>query len=286
MNGIKGTISRDNIIQSFSDLPSLPIVIQKLHGLIENENIDIKTVSNVIEADPGFTARVLKLVNSPFYGLSRQVSSVGDAITILGFDAVHQLLLTTSLLKIFDSESVELNIKSFWRHSFGVGTIAKNLVDPHDKDMRNEIFLCGTLHDIGRLIFLKIDPELFSWFYFKRGAATGINEEAEYFGIDHQKTGKLLAQKWNFPESIVTAIGQHHSPHNNEKYQLHASAVNIADILSHALAIGDSGNSYVSEFFPEAWAKLGLSMNQLEEHLTTALDEIDCQQEIIKDLCR
>lgn len=285
MNKIKEIISRDNIIEAFSALPSLPVVIQKLHTLIENQNIDIKTISNVIEADPGFTARVLKLVNSPFYGLSRRVSSVGEAITILGFDAVHQLLLTTSMLNIFDSESVEPSIKDFWHHSFGVGAIAKHLISQDDKDTRNEVFICGILHDIGRLIFLKIDPDLFSWFYIKRGAATGINEEAEYYAIDHQKTGELLAEKWNFPESIVTAIGQHHSPLNTKKYQLHASAINIADILSHALAIGDSGNSFVSEFFPEAWAILGLSMNQLGERLTMALEEIDCQQETIKDLC-
>ena len=285
MNRTKGSISQDIIIKSFSDLPSLPIVIQKLHGLMENQNIDIKTVSNVIEADPGFTARVLKLVNSPFYGLSRQVSSIGDAITILGFDAVHQLLLTTSMFKTFDSENVVLNMKNFWRHSFGVGIIAKNLINRNDQDTRNEVFLCGILHDIGRLIFLKIDPELFSWFYIKRRASIGINDETEYFGINHQKTGELLAEKWNFPESVVTAISQHQSPLKAKKYQLHAAVINIADILSHALAIGDSGNSYVSEFFPEAWAKLGLSMEQLEECLIKALNEIRNQQEIIKDLC-
>ena len=147
-----------------------------------------------------------------------------------------------------------------------------------------EVFLCGILHDIGRLVFLKVDPELFSWFYIKRGAATGINEEAEYFGIDHQKTGELLAQKWNFPESITMAIGQHHSPLNTKEYQLHTSVINIADILSHALAIGDSGNSYISEFFRQAWVKLNLSMNELEKRLTKALKEIDEGQGIIREL--
>ncbi len=285
MNKIKETISRDDIIEAFSALPSLPVVIQKLHNLIEDQNIDIKTVSNVIETDPGFTARVLKLVNSPFYGLSRGVTSVGEAITILGFDAVHQLILTTSLLKVFDSDSTEPSIKDFWHHSFGVGTIAKHLIDQNDKDTRNEVFLCGILHDIGRLIFIKIAPELFSWFYYKRGAATGINEEAEYYEIDHQKTGQLLAEKWNFPDSIAMAIGQHHSPLNADKYQLHASAIHIADILSRALALGDSGNSFVSEFYPEAWKLLDLSMNQLGDRLTKAFEEIDSQQDTIKDLC-
>lgn len=286
MNEIKEAISRDRIIQSFSELPSLPIIIQKLHGLIDDENVNVNTVANIIEVDPGFTARILKLVNSPFYGLSRQISSISEAITILGFDTVHQLLLTTALLRSFDSESKELSIKNFWRHSFAVGTIAKNLVDQHDTDLQNEIFLCGTLHDIGRLIFLKTDPELFSWFYFKRGTASGIKEETEYFGIDHQKVGEILAQKWNFPECIVMAISKHHLPLDSEKYQLHASAINIADILSHALDIGDSGNSFISEFYPKAWTNLGLNMEQLEDRLIIALDEMESQENIINDILK
>lgn len=278
--------SHEAIIDDLRDLPSLPIVIQKLHSLMDDQHAGIPEIAAVVESDQAFTARVLRLVNSPFYGFSRRIASVEEAITILGFNALHQLLLTTSVLSSFDIPSHILDINGFWRHSFGVGVIAKHLLYKTDKDTQNEAFLCGILHDIGRLVYIKRDPNLFVWFYFERAMVSGLEEEKEHFGINHQAMGEMVAKQWNFPESISTVIAKHHTPESCIKdHSLLVSAVNIADILCHAMRIGDSGRFYISDFFPETWRILKLDMEELRVILEKALDAIDKSEAILGELC-
>jgi putative nucleotidyltransferase with HDIG domain len=272
------------ILKKIVDLPSPPIVVQRLQARIAEQDISSKEVASIIEIDQAFTARVLRLVNSPFYGFSRKIISVEEAITMLGFNTVHQLLLTTSLLNSFEIKNSVLNLNKFWLHSFGVGVIAKQLLYKESKDLRNEVFLCGILHDIGRMMLVKIDPNKYVAFQGNGRKVTDLEAENKFFGIDHQKLGEMLAQKWNFPESIIMAISRHHDPPVDDTYGMLISAVNIADMLVHALSIGNSGSYYISSFSQDAWRKLGLEMSQLENILIKSLDEIDKVTDLVNEL--
>jgi HD-like signal output (HDOD) protein len=272
------------ILKKIVDLPSPPTVVQQLQARIAEQDISSKEVASIIEIDQAFTARVLRLVNSPFYGFSRKIVSVEEAITMLGFNTVHQLLLTTSLLNSFEVKSSVLNLQNFWMHSFGVGVIAKQLLYKRGKDIRNEGFMCGILHDIGRLIFVKIDADKFAAFQGNKPRVTDLEAERKYFDIDHQKLGEMLAKRWNFPESIVMAIAKHHDPPMNCKYDTLISAVNISDMLCHALSIGDSGSYYISTFSQDAWNKLEIEMSGLESILVKSLNEIDKVTELLSDI--
>lgn len=142
--------------------------------------------------------------------------------------------------------------------------------------------MCGILHDIGRLVLARSDPDAFISFYYKRKQVTDLEEEAGFFGIDHQKLGELLARKWNFPESILTTIANHHTPQDaSEKFRRLVSTVNIADMLCHALRVGDSGNFYVAQFYPDAWQALEMAMGELETALRGALKEIEQAGEML-----
>lgn len=274
----------ETLIEDVADLPSLPMVIQRLHTSISEEDISIREIAAIIETDQAFTARVLRLVNSPFYGLTQRISSVEGAITILGFDAVHQLLITTSVMTAFKGYEKVFNIRDFWKHSFGVGVIAKRLLFKFDKETKSIGFICGILHDMGRLMLVRFDPEKFIAFYTRMKMVTDLEAENEYFGIDHQALGEMLANKWNFPADLTTAIANHHAPLAVDDNSGIVSAVNIADMLCHALSIGDSCSYYVSEFFPEAWERLKLSMDELGEILKKALDEMDELEEMISTI--
>ncbi len=277
-------LSQKSVTENLSELPSPPIVIQRLHRIISEQDPGIKEVSQIIETDPAFTAKVLRLVNSPFYGVARRVSSVSDAITILGFNSVHQLLLTTSILDVFKTGTGAVNIDDFWKHSFGVGAIAKNLLFRKSQDYQNEAFICGILHDIGRLLYVKADPKMFGWFYFERQAVCSIEDEKEHFGIDHQEVGRLLAQKWNFPENVIEVITKHHVPETAEKYPMLVATVNIANMLCHAMQIGSNYSNYVTEFHTEAWQKLDLTWEQLEKCLRGAMVEIGHSEELLRNM--
>ena len=249
------------LLISAADLPSLPMVMQELESVVRSEAPDVQEAATIIEKDQVFTAKLLKLVNSPFYGYTRKVVSIEEAITILGFNALQNLLMATSLIGTLKTEHGIININRFWRHSFGVGVIARHLLKKASMETRDEALICGILHDIGRLIFAKKDPKLFVWFYFEREMVTGLDEEAEYFGINHQDLGRLLSEKWNFPDRVVDTIAHHHTPLDAQKSELLVSAVNIADLLCHVLNIGHSGNFYVSAFYPETWKSLKLTMD-------------------------
>ncbi|MCK4657543.1 MAG: HDOD domain-containing protein [candidate division Zixibacteria bacterium] len=266
------------------DLPSPPGIIQKLHSCMAEEEVSSNELARVIETDQAFTARILKLVNSPFYGFTRDIASVQEAVTMIGFHAVHQLLLATSLLSEFRTKNSAINIDDFWRHSFGVGVIARRILNTVDRDTKQAAFVSGVLHDIGRLVYMKIMPDTFVTFYTELSMVTDLEAEVKFFGIDHQETGRALAQKWNFPESVTTVIANHHNPDAVENHGLLVSAVNIADILCHALQIGDSGNYYVSEFNLGAWKRIGLIPEDLEGILKKALDEIDESEKVVAQL--
>ncbi len=267
-----------------ADLPSPPGIVQKLHSCMAEEDVSSHELARVIETDQAFTARILKLVNSPFYGFARDIASVQDAVTMIGFHAVHQLLLATSLLSEFKTKNSSINLDDFWRHSFGVGVIARHILHTVDRDTRQAAFVSGVLHDIGRLVYMKMMPDTFVTFYGELSMVTDLEAEVKFFGIDHQETGKALAQKWNFPESVTTVIANHHNPDAVESHSLLVSAVNIADMLGHAMQIGDSGNYYVSEFSTGAWKKIGLTSDDLEGILKKVLDEIDESENIVAQL--
>ncbi|MFQ5453694.1 MAG: HDOD domain-containing protein, partial [Candidatus Zixiibacteriota bacterium] len=239
------------VIESQLSLPSVPAVVHQLNSLISKKDVNSRELANIVETDQGFTARIIKLVNSPFYGFARQITSVEEAITMLGLDALHQLLLATSVMSTLRADNSVLNANDFWLHSFGVGVLAKHLLYKQNKELAGEAFLCGVLHDIGRLVFIKMDQYKFLGFYNEGKVVTDLEKETEWFGIDHQKLGELLAKKWNFPDSFTVAIANHHTPESVDNHTFLVSAVSIADLICHGMNIGNSGNNYVSTFSPQ-----------------------------------
>ena len=265
----------DKINEQLKDLPAVPGVVIKLQSLTKRDDVGSHEVAQVLEKDTAIVARVLKLVNSPFYGISQKISSIEEAVAILGFNAIHQLALSTAVFHTLSPSDTTLNVSDFWLHSFGVGTMAKHLCRNLSKDSQNEALMGGLLHDVGRLVFAGADPERFSAFYFERAAVTDIEDEAEFFGMDHQRVGEMLAEKWNFPDSIKQMIGKHHRP--EEADQAHSylvAAVSVANLLCHTMSVGFSASSYATDFSSASWELLSLNQNDLEVILNKALTEI------------
>ncbi len=271
-------------ICGLSDLPAAPAVVQKLHRLM-SEEAGSAELARAIVSDPALVARILKLVNSPFYGYTQGISSIKDAITILGSDAIHQIVLSTAVFHSFSVSDRTLDTRLFWEHSFAVGIVAKHLSRSAGRDIQNDTLVAGLLHDIGRLVYARCEPSMFTAFYVDRQATTSVEDEVEFFGMDHQQVGTLLAKEWHFPECILSSIGNHHAPEQaSEEFRYMVSAVNIADLLCHVMQIGSSASSYVSEFFPSAWQVLKIEMGDLEQILLDALEEIDRSRNMLSSL--
>ncbi len=265
------------------DLPSPPALIQEIQSCLDDENIGSHEVAKIVESDQAFAARILKLVNSPFYGFAGKIVSIEEAITLLGLNAVYQLLLTTTILNSIKIKGVKINPTDFWLHSYAVGVVAKYMFKKMDRAFKSECFMSGILHDIGRLIYMQMDEKKFLSFYSKGEMATNLREEENYFGIDHQELGKVLAQKWNFPDRIINAIGFHHNPEDMEKLDKMVAAVNISDMLCHSMAIGDSYSFYITDFSKVAWDSLKIGYDDLKEILTKSLNEVDSLKNVLKE---
>ena len=273
-----------NTIDKQIKLPSPPAIVQRLQDRLSEKNVSYTEIAHIIETDQAFTARILRLVNSPFYGFAGKITSIEEAITMLGLNTIHQLLLTTSIINTIRVQNAVIDINRFWIHSFGAGVIAKHLLVNQNKDKQSEGFLGGILHDIGRLIFIQLDTSGFEKLYSNKETPVTLEMEKQYFGVDHQKIGEVLAKKWNFPASIVKAIAHHHSPESVKREIEVASAVHISDLLCHAMSVGDSGSYYITRFCQSAWEALDISYNELEIVLRKAVTEIDQSRDLLMEI--
>jgi HD-like signal output (HDOD) protein len=215
---------------------------------------------DIISPDISLTAKILKIANSPFYGLSREINSLQHALTILGFKEIRNLVLSTVVFDSFKNikENAKFDINEFWKHSFVCG-ITANIIAAELKKAGNEFFVAGLIHDIGKLvIYITLPTE-----FFKLIEATGPLElkymtfqtEKEILGITHDEVGMSLLQKWNFPKELSAAVGFHHYPQKADKDSLLTFVVHTADILAHVYEVsekGEDGNSLkTGSFYPD-----------------------------------
>jgi len=265
------------------DLPSAPAVVHQLTSLLAKDSVGSHRIAQIVATDQAFTAKTLKLVNSPFYGFARQITSIEEAITMLGVSTLQQLLLTTSVVGSLKTDCTVLTMDDFWMHSFSVGVFAKQLLHTANPDTRNEAFVCGVMHDIGRLLLMRMDTDKYVRFYDKGESVADLEKEASWFGTDHQKAGQILAQKWNFPSSFVAAIAYHHQPDQAPtSNKLLVSAIHIADIICQAFNLGRSGNEFASMFSESAWKILKLNPDNLKQIIYRALEEIQSTKAMIQ----
>ncbi|MBT8352153.1 MAG: HDOD domain-containing protein [Deltaproteobacteria bacterium] len=260
--------SLSRVIRRVDDLPTLPSVIIRITEQVNNPRSSAKDLARVIVDDQVLTARLLKLVNSSFYGFPQKISTVTDAIVLLGFDAIRNLLLTTSIFNMFTGMNKKKKAwqEKFWDHSLGCAVGAKVIGNHIRYDKVEELFVSGLLHDIGKIVEMLFFPEDFD------KVASNIKEkntlmksaEDEVLGYTHADLGKLLAEKWNLPQKLINTIEFHHEPDNAGRFIQEASVVHMADILCRALDIGSGGDDKMPFLNKIAWENLQMKLSTIE----------------------
>ena len=231
----------ETIKDRVKDIPSLPEIVNKVINLVQNPNSSALQLSKIIANDAGLTARVLKLVNSAYYGFPKQISSIQHAIAILGFSTIRGLVLSSSIFKIFapkDNASKLLDYKKLWRHSLLTATINKHVNNALKYSENENLFSSAILHDMGKIILDQYDHGNYV-LSLAENSELSINDDLEcekkYCGLDHCEVGHLIAEHWNLPETITEAIKYHHSP--KESMPEHKKIVTmtaISNIFAHA----------------------------------------------------
>jgi len=251
------------ITQSIIGLPTLPTVITQMIGLIENPGTSAKEVSQLISTDQALTAKILKLANSAFYGFPRGISTVNQAVVVLGFETVKSLGLSISVLERFAVEEITSSFdrQKFWEHSISCGVAARLLAEKFNYHLRGEAFSCGILHDVGKLILSQYFAEEFNQVLLMSEEEYIHISKAEerVLGVTHTDIGRWLAEKWNLPSSLISAIAFHHKPSNSSKNNSQLpSLIHLADLLCRREAIGDGGGSSSPSLDPSALRAIGI----------------------------
>jgi putative nucleotidyltransferase with HDIG domain len=203
----------DAILDRVGQLPTLPPVAMKILALIEDSHSAVQGLSEIISKDPALTARVLRLVNSSYYGLPYRVSTVSHSVALLGFDTVRSLALGLSIFGLFEGKGRGrvLDRNALWTHSLTTAVAAKRLAQRVKYSLPEEAFVAGLLHDMGRFILDEYFPgemERVS----KETQLPICEGERQVLGFDHAQLGGLLAQRWGLPPTLAQSILGHHQP--------------------------------------------------------------------------
>jgi putative nucleotidyltransferase with HDIG domain len=275
----------ERIIASVGELPTPPTVVAAVMGLTANLNTEVARLTRTLLTDQALTAKVLRLSNSPFYGRSRSISSLDEAIMILGFDTIRSLVVATSTYTMFKrGESGDLE-DALWHHSLAVATGAHIVARRIGKGHSEEIFLAGLLHDIGILVLLKRMPEDFRAILDAEATAAipRIELERVRLGFTHADLGTLVLEQWNFPKVLSDAVRCHHDPDSAAKLPdlddsstMIAHVVQFCDELANSLGYGFKGGPGMELSRLRSVNYLGLTgdaITQISEELTQRLAE-------------
>lgn len=273
-------LSAEDLARSLRELPALPAVVMDLIESMGKERIGAERFAAKLANDQALTAKTLRLANSSFYGVQRQVVSVQDAITILGMRTVRSVVLAAAVANSFKREwCKDLDFDAFWRHSLGTALCAQELAAFANMESE-DAFTVGLLHDIGRL-----GLSVFSCGAFQEAAAYQaqhgcLMHEAEQavLGVDHAFIGRRIAEHWRFAPVLIRAIEGHHAPPEEPTPTL-CGLVHVADNMSHALGLSRSDSELVPPMNLVVWSSFKIdeeSCQCLFKRVESQFDEL-CQ---------
>jgi putative nucleotidyltransferase with HDIG domain len=250
----------EEVIKHIGDLPSLPAVVIELLSTIEQEDIDIHMLGARIALDQSLTAKTLRLANSSFYGLQSKVTSIAQAISVLGFRSIRSLVTACAVTGSFpDTANGSFNFKAFWRHSVATGVCAK-LLAHRLKVNPDSAFTAGLLHDIGALVLATRFPSQYeeALAYRKQHDCSMVEAEQAVLGLDHALVGSALAGYWKFPLAMQSAVANHHAGGDSATPALDL-VVLAANTLAHALDLAEVEDELVPPLSAHVWQVLALS---------------------------
>jgi len=266
-----------------SSLGSYGPLLREIEAALASPQCSLGSVAEIIEKDPDLTSRLLRFANSAYCGFSTRLSTVSEAIGLIGVQQVQDLLTASSVIERFTDVSEEfVNMRSFWEHSLACGIGARLIAMEGRLPKPDRFFVAGLLHDIGRLVlFLQAPKSVQQIFQLYRKEEILLREaEMKILGFDHQSIAEELLISWKYPPALACAVGYHHQPLNATVGQVEAAVVHVSDYLVNAMQMGSSGERRVPPLNSRAWAMLNLKTAILEPVMNGIDEQIDAAKEM------
>ena len=242
-NRVTGSKNWNDVVAVVKDLPPLPVIASRALKLVEDPNCNTKQLTSLLQKDTALAARVLKIANSAMYAAQRQITTLTQAIMIIGFKTLRGIIIAATLRQT--SRGFGDLEKAFWHNSLSTATIAQKLCLLLRKPFADELFLAGLLHDMGKIVLLMQLPNDYK--KVLELVAKGqqyYQAENEVFGYNHSLMGALVAKKWNFSDDSCQILLHHHDPlelPTEDPIYLKTAIIQLANAISHGLGHGQIG---------------------------------------------
>ena len=236
-------------------LPSLSTIDSALRELLGADQRYTSQIAEIIRRDPSLTARLLRLVNSVYYGMAKPVKNIEEAVFYLGVRQIRQLAMVTPIIEDFQrlAEGRQFPWRQFWRHCIAVALMTREITDLLQSQDDEIDYVAGLIHDVGKIVMASAFPDHFTEIYHNRAEMTGnlLEWEREVLGVDHAELGAMYLRRQRLPEIFVDIVQNHHIPQQARLQGTITAAVHVADLLVRHTKIGDSGNKTEVDF--DSW---------------------------------
>lgn len=260
------------INRHIQSMPPLSVTVTKIMELSKDPSVDAKKLNDVISIDPVLTGKVLKLINSAYYSMPNQVTSLVHAVVMLGVNTIKNLVISTGVMTNMSKGNnfSALDMEFFWRHSLAVGALAKYLAGKQkiDPKLLEEYFVAGLLHDIGKIPFNTVIEEKYRQaIELSKERNQPLHKiESDFFEINHCDLGLRIAEIWKLPPNLRDIIiYHHHAEEADAETKKFVATVALANIIAKHLNIGFSGNSVADTSVDQLLTIIGLTENDLNE---------------------
>lgn len=282
MAEFKSFANKEDLLKMLDKIPQFSVTVSKVIKLSSDLNSPPKEIIHAISLDPELTARVLKLINSSYFGMTSKIVSLQRAVVMLGMNTIKNVAISSSVLSKIKLRG---NFKwysnsEFWEHCLACAVASKMIAAKIGVSMqqREEYFIAGLLHDIGKVIFLQYLTEDFSVSEdpdYALGVKKSDIEEKE-FGVDHAELGSVMAERWKLPERLCEAIHQHHNPvmDGGDMDQVKA-AVHMANIACNRMGIGIKKEVELDTITDGTWKALSIKPCDPEAFLEGIVEKVD-----------
>lgn len=266
-----------DLLRNDPTLPAFPEVYFQLRQALDDPTVSATHLADIVGRDPSLAARLLRLANSPFYGFSKRVDSLSRGVMMIGAGELTQLVLGVTVVGMFNElPKSALTMRQIWEHAVGAGVFARILASRLRGLSQERAFVCGLLHDIGRLIMLRSLPRRMDRaMALAREERRPLHEvETRLFGWSHADMAEALISWWRLPENLGQTIRAHHGPFDGPEAR-EAAVIHLADIMTIAWERGFNGAPGAPRLDPAAWELLGLPTSVLAVAVSQSRRQID-----------